>query len=133
MEKYLHKVNYYETDKMGITHHSNYVRIMEEARLDFFNQIGWSYAKFEEEGVISPVVSISCEYKKTTTFPDEIYVQVKVQKLSVCKLVLEYEFTVGGEIVFTATSSHCFLGKDGKPVVMTKQYPEFYKKLSELQ
>ena len=26
------KVNYYETDKMGITHHSNYIR-MEEARV----------------------------------------------------------------------------------------------------
>lgn len=30
MEKYIHKVNYYETDKMGITHHSNYIRWMEE-------------------------------------------------------------------------------------------------------
>lgn len=32
---YIHRVNYYETDKMGITHHSNYLRWMEEARLDF--------------------------------------------------------------------------------------------------
>ena len=24
---------YYETDKMGITHHSNYIRWMEEARI----------------------------------------------------------------------------------------------------
>ena len=29
MKPYEHKVNYYETDKMGITHHSNYIRIME--------------------------------------------------------------------------------------------------------
>ena len=34
MEKYKHKINYYETDKMGITHHSNYIRFMEEARVD---------------------------------------------------------------------------------------------------
>ena len=26
MERYIHRVNYYETDKMGITHHSNYIR-----------------------------------------------------------------------------------------------------------
>ncbi len=31
MGKYIHKVHYYETDKMGITHHSNYIRFMEEA------------------------------------------------------------------------------------------------------
>ncbi len=39
MEKYIHKVQYYETDKMGITHHSNYIRWMEEARVDFFEKV----------------------------------------------------------------------------------------------
>lgn len=33
MEKYCHSVKYYETDRMGFTHHSNYVRWMEEARV----------------------------------------------------------------------------------------------------
>ena len=39
MKKYIHKVNYYETDKMGITHHSNYIRWMEEARIDYMEKI----------------------------------------------------------------------------------------------
>ena len=52
MESYKHKVNYYETDKMGITHHSNYIRFMEEARVYFLEQIGWGYDKFEEKGII---------------------------------------------------------------------------------
>ena len=43
MEPYVHVVQYYETDKMGITHHSNYIRWMEEARIDFLRQIGWDY------------------------------------------------------------------------------------------
>ena len=37
--EYIHTVQYYETDKMGITHHSNYIRWMEEARVDFLSQI----------------------------------------------------------------------------------------------
>lgn len=45
MKPYIHKVQYYETDKMGITHHSNYVRWMEEARIEFLDQIGWSYVR----------------------------------------------------------------------------------------
>ena len=57
---YVHKVAYYETDRMGIVHHSNYIRWMEEARIDFFDQLGWSYQKFEDEGVISPVTAIEC-------------------------------------------------------------------------
>lgn len=39
---YLRKVHYHETDKMGVTHHTNYIKWMEEARIDFLDQIGWS-------------------------------------------------------------------------------------------
>ena len=56
MEVYRHKVQYYETDKMGITHHSNYIRWMEEARIWFLSEIGFSYAKLEEMGMVSPVL-----------------------------------------------------------------------------
>ena len=74
MKPYTHKVNYYETDKMGITHHSNYVRFMEEARVDFLDQIGWSFIDLENKGIASPVINIECNFKKTTTFPDEIQI-----------------------------------------------------------
>ncbi|MFQ7173111.1 MAG: acyl-CoA thioesterase [Thomasclavelia ramosa] len=56
---YLHNAKYYETDRMGIIHHSNYIRWFEEARIDYMNQIGLTYKKMEEEGIISPVLSIS--------------------------------------------------------------------------
>lgn len=42
-----HEVQYYETDRMGITHHSNYVRWMEEARTFFLREIGWAYEKLK--------------------------------------------------------------------------------------
>ena len=45
-----HEVQYYETDRMGITHHSNYVRWMEEARTFFLREIGWPYEKIEKDG-----------------------------------------------------------------------------------
>ena len=78
MEKYIHKVNYYETDKMGITHHSNYIRWMEEARIDFLEQIGLGYKKLEEDGIISPVIHVECDYKLPTTFDDKIEIDVAV-------------------------------------------------------
>lgn len=127
------KVNYYETDKMGITHHSNYVRFMEEARIYFLDQIGWGYAKMEEDGLSSPVISISCNYKKTTTFADEIEIDVFVKNISAAKLILGYTFRVKDEVVFTAESSHCFFGKDGSIMILKKGMPEFYEKLMELQ
>ena len=77
MKPYVHQVHYYETDKMGITHHSNYVRFMEEARVDYLNQLGTAFDKIEADGISSPVITLECSYKKTTTFPDEIFIYVK--------------------------------------------------------
>ena len=54
---YKHKVHYYETDKMGVTHHSNYIRWMEEARVAYLAEVGWDYARLESLGMISPVVA----------------------------------------------------------------------------
>ena len=48
----VHKVQYYETDRMGVTHHSNYVRWMEEARIELMDRMGFPYIKMEEEGII---------------------------------------------------------------------------------
>ena len=77
MSIYKHTVQYYETDRMGITHHSNYIRFMEEARVDFLKNIGWGYDKLEEDGGVSPVVSVNCNYKKTTTFADVIEINIR--------------------------------------------------------
>ena len=133
MNHYKHTIQYYETDKMGITHHSNYIRFMEEARISFLKNAGFPYEKFEEEGVISPVVSITCDYKKTTTFPDELEIEVSVLEISPVKFKLQYQMNVDGTLVCSATSTHCFLSSDGRPVSIKKQYPEFYEALNQLK
>lgn len=131
MTAYKHTIQYYETDKMGITHHSNYIRFMEEARIHFLKEAGWPYDKLEEEGVISPVVNVTCDYKKTTTFPDELEITVAVLDVSPVKFKLDYTMTVAKTVVCTATSTHCLLGKDGRPISILKQYPAFYEMLAQ--
>ena len=37
---YRRRANYYETDQMGIVHHSNHIRYFEEARLYYMHNIG---------------------------------------------------------------------------------------------
>ena len=133
MEKYKHTVHYYETDRMGFTHHSNYIRWMEEARIDFFDQLGWSYQKFEDEGVISPVTAIECKYKQTTTFPEDVYVAVAVDALRGLKLKLRYTMTnAAGVVVCEAASEHCFI-RNGKIIRVDREYPEFFLALNSLQ
>lgn len=133
MITYKHKVQYYETDKMQVTHHSNYIRFMEEARIDFLEQIGWGYDKMEAEGIISPVVGITCDYKRTTTYPDVISIEIKVLECKGVKLRLGYTMKVEEQVVCLGTSTHCFLNEKGRPVSYEKQYPELYQVLLKYQ
>lgn len=132
MQPYTHQVQYYETDKMQITHHSNYIRFMEEARVSFMEQTGFGYKAMEDGGVVSPVISISCEYRKSTTFGDKIIIDIKVLKLNGVKLELGYTMTCDGQVVCNATSGHCFLDSEGKLVNIKKTLPEFYAALESL-
>ncbi len=130
---YIHTVQYYETDKMGITHHSNYVRWMEEARIDFLAQNGWDYAKLEETGIVSPVLSVSLDYKAPTTFSDRISISVSVKGFKGVKLHLGYEMKdSNGVTVCIASSSHAFLDQNGRPVKLKEKCPGLFETLTSL-
>ena len=129
---YIHKVQYYETDKMGITHHSNYIRWMEEARADWMEQVGFSYTKMEEMGVFSPVVNIECNFVNTTTFNDEVEIEVKMIAYTGVRLVVEYIMKKQDNIVLTGKSTHCFLNSNYRPVRLKQVCPQFDEILNNL-
>ena len=131
MKKYIHKVKYYETDKMGITHHSNYIRWMEEARVNWLDKIGWSFEKLENLGMISPVVEINCKYINSTKFNDIVEINVMLKEYKGVKLIVEYEMinSKTKELVAKGESKHCFTTKDGKIISIKKEYPEFNETL----
>ena len=122
---YYRKAQYHETDQMGIIHHSNYVKWMEEARIGYMNQMGFSYKRVEEMGIISPVVEISVAYRKQVSFDDEIQISVSIKKYNGISLEFNYQFfnITKNEICTTAYSRHCFL-KNGKLISVKKEVPE---------
>lgn len=129
---YKHKVQYYETDKQGVTHHSNYIRIMEETRVDIMEQMGFGYERMEEAGIFSPVMGVTCDYKRPTTFPDIIEIELSVAELSKLKAKFAYKMTCNDKVVCLGTSLHCFLDKTGRPVAIEERFPEFYQELQKL-
>jgi acyl-CoA thioester hydrolase len=50
MSKFEHyiDVRYYETDQMGIVHHSNYIRYFECGRMAMLKEVGLPMHKIEE-------------------------------------------------------------------------------------
>ena len=133
MNSYEHQAQYYETDQMGIIHHSNYVRWMESARIWWMSQIGIDYWRMEERGIISPVLEITCQYKSMVHFGDTVLIEPVIEKYNGIKLELSYRITdkVGGELRFTGSSKHCFLDRNGKIISLKKSYPEYDRAFME--
>lgn len=120
------KVAYYETDRMGIVHHSNYIRYMEEARLSWFEENGIPYDTLESMGIMLPVISVNAEYHKPLKFGDSFKIVTKLTNLTNVKMSLSYEIknSYTNEICAIGESFHCFVNNDFKPIAIKKLYPQ---------
>ncbi len=133
MEGYIRRVCYHETDKMGITHHSNYIKWMEEARVDYLEKMGFGYAKMEKEGIVSPVIGVECQYKQPTTFDDRVKIEVFIEDFKGVRLTVGYRMTKlkTGALVLTGKTIHCFVDREGSPIRLSRRFPEFDKALKD--
>lgn len=128
---YTHQAQYYETDQMGIIHHSNYIRWMEEARIAYMDEMGFPYQAVEEAGIMSPVLSVQCEYRSMTYFGDRIGIEVSLRSFKGVKYEIAYVMRdeKTGEVRAEGLSKHCYLKKDGKPSNIKKDLPALYEKM----
>ena len=130
---YVHRVQYYETDMMGVTHHANYLHWMEEARIAFMDDLGFPYAAMEARGVLSPVKSLSVDYRQSTTFGDEVTVDITVAAFNGVVMAIAYEMrNQRGETVCTARSEHVFLTREGRFVRLKRELPAFFEAVTAL-
>lgn len=126
IKPYQHLAKYYETDQMGIIHHSNYIRWFEEARIDYMNKIGLTYKKMEDEGIISPVLEVNCQYLNMMYFDDLATIKVSVTDYTGVRFAFKYEiYNQNNKLCTTGTSRHCFMTRDGRPVSLKRAKPEF--------
>lgn len=131
--KYTHRVQYYETDQMKIVHHSNYIRWFEEARSSWMENIGLSYDEVEKSGIIIPVLSVKCEYKKTISFGQSVDIVLRPESFNGIKAAFSYEIydTKNHELCTVGSSEHCFLDENMKLINLKRKYPDVYEKFAE--
>lgn len=84
-------VRYYETDQMGIVHHSNYIRYFECGRTAMLKELGLPIERIEEAGVMLPVVSVECCYKTPAVLGDTLRIVTSVDEVPRARLVIRNE------------------------------------------
>lgn len=135
---YTRMVFYHETDRMDIVNHSNYIHMMEEARVDFMDKIGVGYERMEQQGIMLPVLGITCNYKHSLRFGQHLAVYSTITKYNGFKLELSYEIRCVEDNALCAvgTSAHCFTDTKIKPMRILDKFPEmhaFFQKAMDVE
>ena len=132
---YERKINYYETDRMGVVHHSNYIRFLEEARCNLLDRIDMPFDLLEENGITIPVLGVNVDYKYHVTYGDTILVKLSIKEYNGVRMTVGYEVTnkENGNILLTGETKHCFTDNNLKPINLKKVNPEFNSKFESLK
>lgn len=132
---YERRINYYETDKMGIVHHSNYIRFLEEARCSMLDEMGIPYSYLEEQKIMIPVLGVNCSFKQHVTFDDIIIIEPYIKDFNGVRLTVGYNVTnkKNGNVVLTGETKHCFTDTSLRPIRLQKTFPDIYDKFIKLK
>ena len=85
-----HRVPFYETDAMGIVHHSNYVRYLELARIQWLDEHDQPYR-------------------------DVLEIRAWLDEVRGASLRMAYAVARSGQLVATAATEHALVDLDGRP------------------
>ncbi len=109
------RVRYGETDQMGVVYHGNYAQYLEMGRVEWLRELGFSYKKMEEEGVMLPVISLQINFKKSALYDDLIRVVTILKKRPSVKIEFDYKiYNEADEILIEAHTVLAFINKATK-------------------
>ena len=111
------RVQYYETDQMGVVHHSNYIRYFEIGRTEMMRHIGLSYKEVENSGIVMPIVGIEVHYFYPAHYDEIICVKSFIKEIPKVRMTVYYEiYNEQKKLLANGNTTLAFLNKKtGRP------------------
>ena len=121
MSIHRHLVQFYETDLMGVVHHSNYLRFCEEARVAWAHKHGLLDYQKPESASYFAVYHTEVRHLKPALFGDELETEVQVKRDGI-KIHFQYRIKVKGQVVSLAQTTHVPLDTALKVIRLPERY-----------
>ena len=110
-----HRVPFYETDAMGVVHHSNFVRWLELARVRWLEQHHRPYAEYLAAGRHFAVIRVEVDYRLPVRFDEEVGVTVWPEWVRGATLRMAYRLETARGLVAQAATDHAMVDDEGRP------------------
>ena len=107
---------------MGLVHHGSYINYLEEARISWISNLGFSYSEMEKSGIILPVSKLNISYLKPVYFDDDLVVNVELAGMPTSRLIFNYTIKNNNEVVVKGNTVLAFLNKETKRPVRCPDY-----------
>ena len=127
--KIFYRVKFFDTDTMGVVHHSNYIRWFETGRVEFLRELGIDLNEMMSDGILFPIVEVGAKFHAPARFDDELEIETTAEALTKAKMKFNYVIRRRGEdkILAEGTSTNVFTS-DGKICRLPDKY---FSKLSK--
>ena len=109
-----HRVGFFETDAMGIVHHSNYLRFFENARVVWLETHDKSYPEWIEMDLHFAVTHAQLDYRQSARFDDILEVTTWLEWVRGASLAMAYTIVCGSTLLVTGRTEHASINDDGK-------------------
>jgi acyl-CoA thioester hydrolase len=110
----LHRVPFYETDAMGVVHHSNYVRYLELARILWLDEHHRPYREYVAAGLHFATTRVEVDYLRPAAYDDELEVATWLEWVRGASLRMAYAIRCRGELVAAAATEHAMVDDSGR-------------------
>lgn len=106
------RVNYSETDQMGVVYHARYLVWLDVARTEHLRLAGMSYRELEEEGLRLAVSAVSVRYRQPARYDDQVRIRCWVRDLASRRIDFGYALESAGDGRLLATAFTSLLALD---------------------
>lgn len=124
-------VRFNEADPLGIVWHGHYIRYFEDGREAFGAKYGITYLDFFRNGLVVPIVSVDCQFKKPLRYGDSMIVETRFVDCQAAKIQFDYRLLHAktGDLVATGNSLQVFLDKEH--MALQLNIPAFFEAWKE--
>lgn len=129
---YERSIHYYETDAMGVMHHTNHLRLIEEARVAWLKDRRLSGFHYPHVNWHLALTSSEVHYLKPILFDQKVRVEVQVKRDGI-RMIFRYAVFLAkeqhdNELLSTAETVHVPLNESLKPVKIPQELKEQLEK-----
>lgn len=128
--KIQYKVHFFDTDTMGVVHHSNYIRWFEIGRVEYLRGIGIDLNDMMLDGILFPITKVEAQYHSPAYFDDLLEIETTAVALTKAKMEFEYKVFRNGDdkVLVTGFTQNVFTNKEtGKITRLPDKYYNLMK------